>query len=197
MKLAVFGGAFNPVHNGHVALAKHIKENIGADKVLIVPSFMSPHKSSEGLISGEDRLNMCRLAFEGLEGFEVSDIEIMRSDISYTANTLIDLKEEYHQSEIYLFMGADMFITVRDWYRPDIIFSLCTLCTVPRGDIEREELLKKAKEYEEIGAKCIVLDAPLCDVSSTELRNGEKSGYMPERVYEYIKAKGLYNGKIH
>lgn len=196
MKLAVFGGAFNPVHMGHIALAKHIKDNIGADKVLIVPSFFSPHKSSKGLISGEDRLNMCRLAFEGMDGFEISDIEIMRSDVSYTANTLIGLKKAYPKDELFLFMGADMFVTVDNWYRPDVIFSVCTLCTVPRDDITKQQLLDKAKEYEEKGAKSIVLDAPLYDISSTELRNGQKTELLPVKVYEYIKAKGLYNDKI-
>ncbi|MBQ8533911.1 MAG: nicotinate (nicotinamide) nucleotide adenylyltransferase [Clostridia bacterium] len=197
MKIAVFGGAFNPIHLGHVALAKELKQNIGAKKVLIIPSHLSPHKSSEQLVSGEDRLNMCRLAFEGMTGFEVSGIEIEMQGISYTANTLLKLKEQYPNDDIYLFMGADMFVTLNLWYEPQTIFSLCTLCTVPRNDIDADVLTKKANEYQKKGAKSVILDIPLYDVSSTELRNGLKTEHLPERVYEYIKAKGLYNGKIH
>lgn len=197
MKTAVFGGAFNPVHNGHIALAKYLKEKINADRVLIMPSFLSPHKSSKELVSGEDRLNMCRIAFDEMPGFEVSDLEIDRKDISYTANTLTRLKEIYPTDEIYLFMGADMFMTLSEWYRPDVIFSLCTVCTVPRDDVTKDRLNTKAQEYQEQGAKCVVLDAPLYDISSTELRNGEKTDLLPKGVCEYIKTKGLYNGKIH
>lgn len=196
MKRAIFGGAFNPVHIGHVNLAKYIKEKICADSVIIVPSFISPHKSSENLLSGEDRLNMCKIAFEGMDGFEVSDIEISRGDVSYTALTLSQIKHMYPEDEIYLFMGADMFMTVLNWYEPEKIFSVCTVCTVPRDDISAKELQQRAKEYEKSGARCIVLDAPKCDISSSELRQGEKTHLLPKGVYEYIKQKGLYNGKI-
>lgn len=196
MRIAVFGGAFNPVHNGHVELAQRLKKAVKADRVLIMPSYLSPHKSSERLIDYADRLEMCRIAFKGMEGFEVSDIEIKRGGLSYTSDTLEGLKKAYPSDELYFFCGADMFMSIKSWHKPEEIFSLCTVCSVPRGDITKGQMLKKAEEYEKEGAKCLIFDMPGQDVSSTELRLGEKTEYLDEEVKKYILKKGLYNGKI-
>lgn len=196
MKTALFGGAFNPVHEGHVRLAKALKAAVGADRVIVMPSYISPHKSSESLVSPEDRLEMCREAFKGVYGFEVSDLEIKRGGVSYTSDTLTELKKLYPSDEIYFFCGADMFMTLDKWHMPEVIFSLCTVCTVPRDGVTAEQLLQKAEEYRKKGAECMVVDLPETDVSSSELRSGKKSEYLDKNVRKYILKKGLYNDKI-
>lgn len=192
MKTAIFGGAFNPIHKGHISLALTLKEKIGAHRVIFIPSNISPHKSSEHLVSGEDRLKMAELAVEGYEGFEVSDLEIRKKDVSYTFETLRLLKERYPDDELFLFVGADMYMTLDSWRNADEIMQSVTVCTVPRDDVDKDRLTNKKREYDLRGAKSIIADMPLTDISSSEIRRGEKSEFLDEKVLKYINEHGLY-----
>lgn len=192
MKTAIFGGAFNPIHKGHISLALTLKEKIGAHRVIFIPSNISPHKSSEYLVSGEDRLKMAELAVEGYEGFEVSDLEIRKKDVSYTFETLRLLKERYPDDELFLFVGADMYMTLDSWRNADEIMQSVTVCTVPRDDVDKDRLTNKKREYDLRGAKSIIADMPLTDISSSEIRRGEKSEFLDEKVLKYINEHGLY-----
>lgn len=192
MKTAIFGGAFNPIHKGHISLALTLKEKIGAHRVIFIPSNISPHKSSEYLISGEDRLKMAELAVEGYDGFEVSDLEIRKKDVSYTFETLRLLSERYPDDELFLFVGADMYMTLDSWRNADEIMQSVTLCTVPRDDVDKDRLMSKKREYDLRGAKSIIADMPLSDISSSEIRRGEKPEFLDEKVLKYINEHGLY-----
>ena len=142
-KIAVYGGTFNPIHNGHIHLIEKFKKLIGFDKVVLIPTNLPPHKEALELASAEDRLQMCRLAARDA-GFEVSDIEIRRRGRSYTVDTLESLKESDPDAEFYLVMGEDMFLTLLSWRRPDDILKLSTICAAPRS----WQGLKKLEEYE-------------------------------------------------
>ena len=140
MRIGIYGGAFNPVHKGHVKLAEEIKEKAYLDKIIIMPSGLSPHKSSGQLIDSEHRLEMCRLAFDK-EYFEVSDLEIRREGKSYTVDTVTELKSVYPNDELYLVMGSDMLLSFHKWYRYEDILSAVTICATTRqGDISTAEL---------------------------------------------------------
>lgn len=111
-RLGVFGGTFNPIHNGHLRLLQGAREALELDRVLVIPTKQPPHKRPQQLASDEDRLAMCRLAVEGLSGVEVSDLEIRRGGLSYTADTLAELRRRYPDSTLYLLVGGDMFLTI-------------------------------------------------------------------------------------
>lgn len=197
MKTAMFGGSFDPIHNGHVSLAKAFVETLGLERVLIIPTFYPPHKQKKTTVTSEQRLEMCRLAFEGEELFEVSDIEIRREGKSYTYMTLEELSELYPDDELYLITGADMFMTIDEWKNPEIIFSHAVICGVPRNDDDISDLREKAKKLSAMGARTEILDPGIMTVSSTEIRrrvsDGESiSGLVPPLVEDYIIKNGLY-----
>lgn len=191
MKIGLFGGTFNPVHKGHVNLVKNFKEKLSLDKVLVIPTAVPPHKQAESLVSSEDRLNMCRLAFSSLA--EVSDVEIARGGRSYTVETLEELKKIYKDDDLYFLVGSDMLLSFKRWYRWEDILTMCTLCATDR---DNEETCRDADE--EFFSKIIFCDFPKTVVSSSEVREklalGEDvSKLLPEEVEKYIREKGLYN----
>ena len=115
MKIGMFGGSFNPIHNGHIELAKAMYKELKLDKLLIMPSYIPPHKFVDSAAFPDQRFEMCCLAAKDIDGFEVSNIEIKRQGASYTYLTLKELKAIYPEDELYLLMGADMFMTLQDW----------------------------------------------------------------------------------
>lgn len=197
MKTAMFGGSFDPIHLGHVSLAHAFTERLGLDRVLIVPTCIPPHKIKKTSVTPRQRLEMCRLAFEGEEGYEVSDIEIRREGASYTYLTLTELKELYPQDELYLITGADMFMTIHRWKEPQIIFRLATICGVPRNNEDISGLEKQAEFLHTLGARTEILDAGIMTVSSTEIRERisrgqDISSLVPPAVEDYIYQNKLY-----
>ncbi len=197
MKILVFGGTFNPVHNGHVAMCKVAQEKISPDLTLIIPTYMPPHKAVNGiLLDGQDRMNMCRLAFEQFENTQVSDIELAAHEKSYTIITLQKLHEKYPTADIYMLCGADMFLTLKTWYKYDQIIKLATICAVPR-DGGVDELFEYAKSDGLYGGNYIIINTPTIDISSTEIRECIISGkgtenMLPKKVADYIKENKLF-----
>lgn len=197
MKLAMFGGSFDPVHNDHIGLCETMIEKADLDKVVVFPAACSPFKENTRT---EDfhRLNMCKLAFETLNNVEVSDFEIQKGGKSYTIDTLRFLNENYKDAELFLITGADAFLTLSDWYNAEEIFSLAHILTVVRDNDDIEVLKAKVEEYTGFNVKCTLISTPIGSVSSTKVRlalkNSEDvSGLLPEKVVEYIKENGLYD----
>ena len=195
MRIGIYGGAFNPVHKGHVKLAEEVKAKAHLDKIIIMPSGVSPHKSSGGLIDSFHRLEMCYLAFDG-EDYIVSDLEIKRTGKSYTVDTVTELKESYPDDELYLIMGSDMLLCFDRWYRYEDILSMATICATTRqGDISLDEL--KAYSRDVLGKQTLIIDFEPFECSSTKVRNALISGedatsLVPEKVLLYIIEKRLY-----
>lgn len=191
MKIGLFGGTFNPVHTGHVKLVENFKEKLGLDKVLVIPTAQPPHKEAKELVSAEDRINMCKMAFGSLA--EVSDIEISRGGKSYTVLTLEELKKIYKDDELYFLVGSDMLLSFKRWYRWEDILSMCTLCATDRNN---EESCKETDP--DFFEKIIFCDFEKTVVSSSEVREKferkeDVAHLIPEKVLNYIKEKGLYN----
>ena len=196
-KIAMYGGSFNPIHNAHINIAQAFVKKLKLDKLLFIPTAVPPHKSAGEMVSAQHRLEMCALAAKNVKKAEVSDIEIRRSGKSYTADTLRELSELYPDSELYLIMGADMFMTLTDWYQPEEIFKLAVICTVPRNDDDMAALSEREKQYNEMGAKTVVLDLKRSDISSTEIRRSvfedrPISKFVCPEVEKYIYANYLY-----
>lgn len=192
MKIGVFGGTFNPPHNGHIRLAKAAADELKLDKLLVIPSCIPPHKIAAKLADGQERLEMCRLAFGCDPRFEVSPMELERGSWSYTVETLRELKALYPDSELYFIVGSDMLESFDKWYLWQEILSLSVLCAASREEGYSPDLSRFGKLAERI--KIITLD-PL-EVSSTQIRNsaGEVSPELLDpKVAAYIREHGLYD----
>lgn len=198
-KVGIYGGTFSPPHNGHVGAAEAFASAVALDKLLIIPDFLPPHKQIDGEIDATERMEMCKLAFSHIPIAEVSDIEIKRGGKSYTALTLSELSSP--ESELYFLCGTDMFLTLGEWYTPEKIFELATICYVRRENDEKAEceIRLRTEEYvEKFGARIIPISAPVKEISSSELRAAVKGGnegltrLLPREVLEYIASRGLY-----
>ncbi len=196
-RIAIYGGSFDPPHKGHKALAENLAKACSADKVIIVPTAMSPFKDKSGA-SSDDRLEMCRLNFcEDL--FRVSDIEIQRGGKSYTVDTVNAIKGLYPHSQLYLFMGDDMLLSFHRWYEYRRIMSMCHIVAACRTEDLTE--LNAMKDYArqvlgDDGTGVTICSSVPVEISSTEIRNqlcteGESEMLLPQ-VNEYIKSRGLY-----
>ncbi len=196
-RCGLFGGTFDPIHCGHVALVRALMRELALDEVVLMPTAQPPHKLKNGMASAEHRLAMCRLAVEDIDGVRVSDWELRQGGVSFTVDTLTHLTAEVPDTQWYLFVGADMFLSVDTWFRFPDIAAMAVLCAVPRGDVSTEALRKKAVSLEARGARCVVADMASVDVSSTALRecirNGEETGgLLPSAVEAYIMNNRLY-----
>lgn len=139
-RIGLFGGSFNPIHNGHLHLAKAAKEGLGLDKVVLIPANVSPFKQdAPGMASGADRLAMCRLAAETLSFCEVDSCELERSGVSYTVDTVRLFRERYPEAELVLLVGSDMFLSFTRWHCWQEILEMAALGVVSRmtGDLEQ------------------------------------------------------------
>ena len=199
-RIAMYGGSFNPIHDGHTAVAAAFVKKLKLDKLLFVPTAEPPHKNADEMVSAEHRLEMCRRAAKNIKKAEVSDIEINRSGKSYTVDTLRELAQLYPDSEFFLIMGADMFTTLLEWRQPEEIFKLATLCTVPRSGEDVTSLSEYGEKYKAMGAKVCILDMKKIDISSTNIRRhvfADKSisKMVCGDVERYIYANYLYMDK--
>lgn len=195
MKIGIYGGSFNPPHLGHIRGAVFAKEKLGLDKLLLIPAGEPPHKSLDaGSPTGEQRLEMTRLAAQGIPGIGVSDMEIRREGKSYTYQTVQALRQAYPEAELTFVMGTDMYLCFENWKYPEKICENCRLAVLYRGEKgERERLLQ---HREETGYPCLLLENPIVDISSTQIRRmlplrcaGE---FLDEKVAAYIRDNGLY-----
>ena len=196
MRLAIYGGSFNPPHLGHVHVAKSAVEALNLDRLLILPDNIPPHKQmATGSPGSEDRLAMCQLAFGGIHRAEVSDMEIRRGGLSYTSDTVHELRESYPEAELFLIIGTDMLTSFTEWHLFEEILRSCTLAVVRRENSGVEEAAAEALRSD-YGACIEIIDVPALPVSSTEIRQslaeGRKPALLSKAVFHYITAHHLY-----
>lgn len=196
-KIIILGGTFNPIHCGHIHLAECFADILDADRVMLVPTNVPPHKRAPDLADAEDRLAMCRLAAEADKRFCVSDIEIVRGGQSYTSETLTELHRQYPSAQLFLVTGEDMFVTLEQWHDPQVIYQLATICAAPRSFEGTEKLLRYSTKIERNGAKTQIENITYLPISSTMVRDAVKAGksissLVPAAVEYYIRKKKLY-----
>ena len=194
MRVGIFGGTFNPPHKGHVNAAEAFVTGASLDKLIIMPAFIPPHKEYESVVSCEDRLEMCKIAFKDVNKTTVSDLEISRGGKSYTYLTLEELSQD--GVELFFLCGTDMILSMDTWKDPEIIFSLANICYIRREcDPKKSSFLKeKCEEYRaKFGAKVIEIESDVVEISSTEIRDGLiNEDFLPADLIRYIDKKGLY-----
>ena len=198
LRVGIYGGTFSPVHAGHVAAARAFMEQMWLDVLYVIPTGTTPHKQMDGEVTAAQRLRMCELAFQDVEGVIVSDMEIRREGKSFTVDTLEALYAE--DRRLFLLMGTDMMLTLGSWRNPERIFALCYPVYVRRESDKAldEEIVQKIAQYNQKYGKVVrrIVTDPI-EVSSTGIRSRIRAGHsidglVPARVAAYIEENRLY-----
>lgn len=192
MKIGIMGGTFDPIHKGHLALARAARNQYFLDKVLFIPAFLPPHKEDRcDLIAPRHRYRMVELAVCGENGFEVSDLELKRGRVSYTIDTLRELRRKYPQDEFFMILGADTLKDIPNWHEASRVGDYVRLLAAPRGGVCENEIRS-------LGADWIQMSE--CPVSSSQIRRKmldqqDITDDVPSRVADYILRMKLYGPK--
>nr|WP_320192331.1 nicotinate-nucleotide adenylyltransferase [uncultured Desulfobacter sp.] len=213
MNAGLFGGTFNPIHNGHLGIIQYVKAQYAFDTIILYPSALPPHKPNRNLASARDRLTMVRDAVKNLNGFQVSDIELQRKGPSFTIDTICEFKRIFgSQTRFHLLLGSDAFFDTPSWKQAYHIFKALPVIVMQRG--EKTGMAPFASFIDEHVSKGYKLkdnnifvhdrlypiricNVPRIDISSTQIRNRIKagksiSGLVPEDVKTFIRTKDLY-----
>lgn len=195
MKIGLFGGTFDPIHNGHLKVAETAKARLRLDKIVLVPSGTPPHKTGRRVTEKKDRLAMASLVAEKAD-LLLSAWELEREEKSYSVDMVKHFRSVYEGDELYFIVGADSFYNLPAWYRYQELMELCTFVVVSRPETEREKLLERFSGTEK-PPRAFFLDGVCVDISSTEIRNRIRCGQdisslVPPEVLQYIKRQGLY-----
>ena len=185
MKIGIYGGAFNPVHKGHIKIAKYAIEFLGLEKLIFVPSFKSPFKKTLDLIPGESRIKMIELVLQ--EKMEVSAFEINRKGVSYTIDTIKYFKNKYKDDELFFIIGSDNLTKLNKWKNIDEISQMVKIVVFKRSDIFSKINLKK---YD-----CILLDNEITEESSSRFLSGHYKD-VESKVKHYIGINKFYLEEI-
>ena len=195
MKLCVYCGTFNPIHNVHIAVANFVKTHFDFDTILFIPAYKPPHKNIDDDLANH-RYAMVKMAIEGDEKFSISNIEFRHERYSYTFNTMEQLYKMYPNIEgkISFIIGTDAFRQIEDWYKADELKELVNFIVFPREEDFKAEKLERLRP---LGYNFICVNMPFINVSSTVLRSRIKHGkpvgaLIPQCVKDYIKENGLY-----
>lgn len=188
-KIGVYGGTFNPIHLGHISLGKAVLDELKLDKILYIPDNTPPHKVSNDLASGKDRLNMLDISLKDYPQMESCAIELKRQGKSYTFQTLLELKELYKNDELFLITGADMFLTLDKWKEPEIIFDTASIIGVPRVEQDFEKMKAYADEVlKPMNAKTVILSHTVFDTAS--------STFVRENISDFQKIKEMITPEV-
>lgn len=197
-RIGIYGGTFDPPHLGHIRAAQFAYQALGLSKLLLIPSCRSPHKDPAPYSpTPQQRMDMLQLAVDGLEVLEPCDLELQRGGVSYTYETVLQLKERYPDAELILCMGSDMFQSFQNWKNPGEILKNASLAVFCRGHKEEVERIAARKtELEQAGFTVYELYNPVTMISSTDLRRlacfGCTDALLPKGVGAYIRENHLY-----
>lgn len=188
-KIGIFGGTFDPIHNGHLITAQSVKEMRDLDKIFFIPAYISPHKQLLHPSSPEHRLNMIKLAIRDIPFFEYSDFEIKQHTISFTLDTLREFKKEY--DEIDLIIGYDNIFSFHTWKEPDKIFEMANVIVLKRKSSHPLDFVDKYVQA------ATFVETRGIEISATDIRERVKHNMpihflVPEDVHDYIYSNNLY-----
>ena len=208
-KIGVFGGTFNPVHKGHEIIAVEFYNKFNLDKLFIIPSNIPPHKPGDANISPQSRLEMCEICFGKYKSLydyniEISDIEIKKTGVSYSYDTIKALRGIYpdvSKDIIYFLVGSDMFLYLEKWRRYKELLEMCVFTVAYRNnnDTDISDVLKLREDLINRGYKIELLENNALEISSTEIREKIKNNdfndlhdYLSPEVLDYIKERKIY-----
>ncbi len=193
MKIGIMGGTFDPIHLGHMIAAERAREDCGLDEVWFIPSFVPPHKEQPPGANADERLKMVGLAIGDHPQFRIRDMEIRRGGVSYSVDTVRQLRADHPDHQFFYIIGADMVQYLPKWYKIEEILSSVRFIGLHRPGVDLGALpLPPAIE-----SGLLMAEMPPIGVSSTEIRQRRMRRLsirylVPERVRQYIEEKGLY-----
>ena len=193
MNIGVFGGSFNPVHNGHIKIAQEFIKAAKLDKLIVIPAGEPFYKFNTDMAPAKDRLNMCKIAFEGIA--DISDIEISQKGMSYTCDTLKAVKDMYPEGNIFMLCGSDVLNSINYWKNSEEIFNIAKICSFVRPGFD---VNKATEEKIKDGIfDAVVFEADMPDISSTDVRERIKKGkyissLVPPNIEKYIAENNIY-----
>ncbi|MBU0711136.1 nicotinate-nucleotide adenylyltransferase [bacterium] len=193
MRICLYGGTFDPPHNGHLAIAEQCLKNLNIDRAIFIPAFLAPHKTNVKISSAKDRLAMLRLAIQPYPGLEISELEIDRKGISYSIDTIIQIKKalSLNSENLYFLIGADSLAELHTWRQPERILDESRVVVAGRPHYSMDDVPVDYRNRVEI------LSNPLMDISSTDIRQKVERHesvrhLIPESVAGYINIHKLY-----
>lgn len=200
LKLGILGGSFDPIHTGHLIIAEISRQQFSLDRVIITPAGFPPHKLASKLASAKDRLEMVKLAAKDNPYLDVCQYETDRDVISYTVDTLKELKTVYPEgTKMYFIIGEDSLMDLKGWKNPSELFLLCTMLVYRRFGLGKKRIFKEIEFLKShYNAKIEIIQGPFLDVSSTLIRNYAAKQMslkyiVPDVVAEYIRVNSLYS----
>jgi nicotinate-nucleotide adenylyltransferase len=218
-RLGLLGGTFNPIHNGHLAIARQTREALSLDRILFIPTNDPPHKPLQSLAPAKDRYEMVRLAIRSDPQLAISDLELRRSGTSYSIDTVRQLQQEYGpQTQLFFLIGLDAFLDFPTWHEPATLLTLCSFIVISRPGLSfqalgtlpllptlpQQSLLdldrgNSSKLSVSMGSHALIcLRLPPCDISASEIRSKFKQGLptanlLPPPVESYILQHHIYD----
>jgi nicotinate-nucleotide adenylyltransferase len=203
MRIAVLGGTFNPPHLAHLLCASEAADQLGLDRVILMPVFSPPHKEVPEEPGPEVRLELCELAIAGDERLAVSRLEIDRGGPSFTVDTLRELHGRHPEHELIFIVGGDMAVSLPTWKDPRTVLELATLGVAERSGAPRRDITERlTAEYgDDVSDRLTFFDMPRMDISSSEVRRRVAAGrtiryLVPDLVADHIAEHGLYRRKV-
>lgn len=201
-RIGIYGGTFDPAHNAHLMVARLAMAAAGLDRVVFLPSGSPPHKEERVLSAAHHRLEMVRLAIQGVGGFEVSDLEIATPGVDYTVDTLRRMRQANPGVRLFFIIGGDSLMYLDQWRDPEGLMSLASFVAVYRPDCEMADLARKRQDIlRRYGGEILLVECPGMDISSTAIRRKVAAGediaeLVPPAVASYIAQHDLYKGMI-
>jgi len=201
-KIAILGGSFNPIHLGHLAIARAAHEMVGAD-ILIMPNSKTYYKQNHSSVSDEMRCEMIRRSIKHYSYMKLSDMEIVRGGETHTIDTIREMEQIYPNSDIYFIIGGDSLAYLDKWINAEELFHKVIFLTAIRDDMDRDKSLLIMRQYEEeYGARIELLETKNYDISSSMIRDKAAKGcslkgLVPKAVEEFILEKNLYKNSIN
>jgi len=198
-RIGISGGTFDPIHFGHLIIAEEVRELLKLDIILFIPVGNPPHKEGLNVADAFHRFNMVKEAVKSNPFFKVSRIEVDRLGYTYTVDTLTKLKEMHGENVKLLFItGADVVRELLTWKEYERVFTMCEFAAVLRPGYEKAAIVSEVQALrDKYGAVIHIIDGPLIEISSTQIRDNVKNGrsvkyLVPDKVEKYIYENGLY-----
>ena len=197
--IAIYGGAFDPIHNGHLMLGEYAKKLFELDEIWFMPNGNPPHKLNSNIESQtKHRVEMVKLAIKGHEGFNIQLYEVERKEVNYSYLTMQHFNGTFPQNDFYFIIGADSLFSFETWKHPELLVKSCKILAAYRDGKNTIEM-KNQIQYlnEKYGAEIILLNTPDVDISSSDIRrkmkqNEDISDLVPESVFSYIQSNNLF-----